>query len=494
MTTTRIIQRVFVAQPGDDTLPSVTLDYAWSGFMNTYAVWPANSGDSVTIRRNITVQAGNYYVTGAVDNYGSVSINGNNISLYGFGSGISRTATGNNTVVYHPGGTMSIVIQATNTGGPRGVAVTISEYKRDTINTQSPAEIYRDGVRNTLGPPYVGALVWSTRSPGTATFGRYQVTMPFRANITASAWGAGGGGGGLPPEGGGGSPGLYNTTSFIVDRGDLLEVFVGLGGGPATPTVARQGSTAGGPGGSSVTNIGSDATKSFNGGAGGRAGPGGWSGAGGGGGGASGVLVNNVPVIVAGGGGGGGGGGSYQESGSPRQQGSISNNANGASGTDYRGESGSSKGVNQGSSDGGGGGGGGGGYPGGRGGGTPDGDRPGLAGQCGGNFPVRTPLPGEIKSYNGVTYSLGGAPTNGTGGPGIVILQIEPLSLMSVKVSDAWKQINDAFVKVGGNWKEIYTVYIKIDDVWREINGAGQGDVTLAGNSQSYGTSTRSFS
>jgi len=495
--TTRVIQREFVVQPGDDTLPSVTLGYAWSSFMNTYAVWPSGAGDSVTIRRTLNLQAGNYYVTGAVDNYGSVNINGQyNISLYNFGANISRTSTGNNTEVYHPGGPMTITISATNTGGPRGVAVTISEYKRDATPISAVDQFrFGTGAQFRYGPPYVGALVWSTRSPGTATVARYQVTMPFRANITAHVWGAGAGAGGLDgSEGGRGSPGLYNTNYFTVERDDIIEVFVGSGGQPATPTRARVGSTPGGAGGFSVVDINGDTTKSFNGGRGGSAGPAGWSGGGGGGGGASGVLVNGTPAVVAGGGGGGGGGGAFTQPYAARQQGDITKNAIGASGTDYRGESGSSKGVNEGSGDGGGAGGGGGGYPGGQGGGTPGGDIPGEAGQCGGNYPIYAASTGTNSPYYKSGYAGGSSPPNGTGQNGRVFLLIEPISLVSVKVSDEWKQVQEAFVKVSGTWKDIDTIYIKVDDSWRELNGVGQGDITLTGNTQSYGTSTRSYS
>ena len=655
--TTRVIQREFVVQLGDDTLPPVTLDYAWSGFMNTYAVWPSGAGDSVTIRRNITVQAGNYYVTGAVDNYGSVSINGNNISLYGFGAGISRTATGNNTVVYHPGGTMSIVIQATNTGGPRGVAVTISEYKRDNINAYPGSQFFH-GVP-ILGPPYVGALVWSTRSAGTATVARYQVTMPFRANVTAHVWGGGGGGGGMDAGtvGGIGSSGLYNTGYFQVDQDDILEVFVGSGGGGGGSSARSAGGGSPGP---SRISINGDDTKSFNGGGGGRAGGSGSSGAGGGGGGASGVLVNNVPVLVAAGGGAGGGAGNDGNSGSnySRRDASIDNNATGsyspgsiglnidpsnvtlssgaqidhyynfgtlpvppsASGStralvfgygsipsgsqtrtatttskinlsssdvltfwinkgissgwgegpntgeqlrleystngstwteitnvpvnvtpniwlvrspqvpagakvsggvflrfrqitdgdaankrdtwaitsvfngsptlDFRGEHAQDK-----SGDGGAGGAGGGGYPGGQGGNTPGGDSSAYAGSCGGNYPDNTgATTGNDTEYYKSGYASGGNRGGGTGQNGRVFLLIEPISLVSVKVAGEWEQVQEAFVKVGGAWKEIDTIYTKVDDSWRELNGVGQGDITLTGNTQSYGTSTRSFS
>lgn len=492
MTTTRIIQREFVVQTGDDTLPAVTLGNSWSSYMNTYAVWPSGAGDSVTIRRKIVLQAGNYYVTGTVDNYGSVNINGQyNINLYNYDANVSRTELRNSTKVYHPGGNMIVVISATNTGGPRGVAVTISQEKVTYYNyATGVGEGYNRGYITDKDIISVGDLVWSTRSPGTATTGRYQVTMPFRANITAQVWGAGGGGGGndAGTVGGVGAPGLYNTTSFIAERGDLVEVFVGSGGIGGTNSGRSAG---GGSPGSGRTLINGDSAKSFNGGGGGRAGGSGSSGGGGGGGGASGVLVNNVPVIVAGGGGGGGGAGNDGNSSGnyTRRDAAIANNANSASGSDFRGEHAQDK-----SGDGGGGGGGGGGYPGGQGGTTPGGDSSAYAGQCGGNFPVRTPLPGEVKALNGVTYALGGGRSGGNGSPGLVILSIEPLSLMTVKVSDEWKQINEAFVKVADTWRDINTVYIKIADEWREINGAGQSDITFTGNTQNYGTSLRSFS
>lgn len=636
-TTTRIIQREFVVQPGDDTLPSVTLDYAWSSFMNTYAVWPSGAGDSVTIRRTIELQKGYYYVTGTVDNYGSVNINGQyNINLYNYDANISRTSLGNNTRVYHPGGNMNIVISATNTGGPRGVAVTVSK-ELETATGQKvitsvgiiAATVAYETIRS------VGDLVWSTRSPGTATFGRYQVTMPFRANITAYAWGAGGGGGGMDAGtiGGIGAPGLYNTAFFQVERGDSLEVFVGSGGNGGS---SNSGGAPGGPAGPSRTLINGDSTKSFNGGAGTAAGPSPYSGGGGGGGGASGVLVNNVPVLVAGGGAGGGGAGNDGNGSAQyaRRDASINNNAMdnkifvrssnyninhrdwtanyfiltgtrrnsierghnlavinastlalesynvydtwanpGGSGldaalnavgtgkiivlfnadagaitsttrnilitkfgatqtatwtytrrshafigiagasftpieafsdsspveisrpfpvasvTDYRGENGQSKGG-----DGGGAGGGGGGYPGGQGGAVFPGDASGYAGECGGNYPIFSATTGTGTAYYKSGYAGGGNRGGGGGQSGRVVLLIEPISLMSVKVSDSWKQINEGFVKVSGSWRDIDTVYIKIDDAWREVSGAGQGDLALTGNTQNYGTSSRSYS
>lgn len=642
---TRVIQREFTVDQGYETLPAVTLSYAWSSFMNTYAVWPANAGDSVTIRRTIVLQPGNYYITGAVDNYGSVSINGQyNIGLYNFGTSISRTSAGNNTLVNHQGGPMSIVISATNTGGPRGVAVTISKQKLLSISMGGYAYS-------------VGDLVWSTRSPGTVSTGRYQVTMPFRANITVHAWGAGGGGGGMDAGtvGGLGAPGLYNTTYFPVDRGDQLEIFIGSAGIGGGSSASR--APAGSPG-ASRTLINGDATQSFNGGAGTAAGSGGSSGGGGGGGAASGILVNNTPVLVAAGGGGGGGAGNDGNSASnyTRRDASILNNAiggynigaraldidnsgsitlsaqtqvveystlpgmiappaasgsievlgfgygfnasgsftrtvqtnnkvnlsssgvltffvrrgslqvpdsgedlrleystdgstwvnittvpvnvavdtwlarspqipagakvsagvflryrqtvtgssnftnkdlwamtsvfNGSPTLDFRGENGESKGG-----DGGGAGGAGGGYPGGQGGAVVGGDSSAYAGQCGGNFPDNVGAStGTDSPYYKSGFAAGGNRGGGNGQFGRVVLLIEPTSLISVKVADEWQQSQEAFVKVSGTWQEIDTIYIKIDDAWQEVNGVGQGDIALSGNTQNYGTSTRSYS
>ena len=163
---------------------------------------------------------------------------------------------------------------------------------------------------------------------------------------------------------------------------------------------------------------------------------------------------------------------------------------NGSPTLDFRGEHAQDK-----SGDGGAGGGGGGGYPGGQGGTTPGGDSSAYAGSCGGNYPDNTgATTGNDTEYYKSGYASGGNRGGGTGQNGRVFLLIEPISLVSVKVAGEWEQVQEAFVKVGGAWKEIDTIYTKVDDSWRELNGVGQGDITLTGNTQSYSTSTRSFS
>jgi hypothetical protein len=163
---------------------------------------------------------------------------------------------------------------------------------------------------------------------------------------------------------------------------------------------------------------------------------------------------------------------------------------NGSPSLDFRGENGQTKG----NPDGGGGGAGGGGYPGGQGGAVHPGDTPAFAGQCGGNFPDNVGVTAGTDSPYYKAGFGGGANYSASGQNGRVFLLIEPISLVSIKVANEWEQVQEAFVKVSGTWRDIDTIYIKIDDAWRELNGTGQGDIALAGNTQSYGTSTRSYS
>lgn len=464
---------------------------SWSSFMDTYAAWDNAQGNSITIRRSVSLPAGYYYVIGAADNSGSVTINQyTNVTLYSFNTPISRTDVATNTRIYHSGGPMSIQIQAANAGtfapgNPRGVAVTISE---------EISQLQQFQYIGNYQPTYsVGNLVWSTRTNmSTIDNGRYTVEIPFSANITAHAWGAGGGGGGNDAGtiGGLGSPGLYNTTTFQVDNGDVLEVFVGRAGRGGA---SNDGGAPGGAAGSSRISIDGDSTKSFNGGAGSAAGPRPYSGGGGGGGGASGILVNNTPVLIAAGGGGGGGAGNDGNSAGTyaRRDASISKNAIGAAGSDYRGENGQIK-----DGDGGGAGAGGGGYPGGRGGAINTGDSSASAGQCGGNFPVYSATMGTNTPYYKSGFAGGGDRGSGNGQNGRVVLVIEPVgSQAAVKVGGSWKQIEESYTKIDGNWKLIDSVFIKIGNNWQSIDSTGAfGDFNLSLTDGFYATVNRPYS
>ena len=346
--TGKLIKKEYVLQPRFETLTPRT-DPRWGSFQNTYAVWTSSRSvvESITIRRSIQLQQGYYYVVGTVDNSGSVVVNGTRINLFPFNSSISRTNLGTSTRIYHNGGLMDIVINASNAGDVAGVAVTISQEISETVMiVQSSRGITSVGV---------GDIAWSTRTAGTNPVGRYVFTAAFPASITAHVWGAGGSGGAgydssyyagtSGPPGGNGSPGLYNTTTFTVETGDVVEVFLGSAGLPSTVLQGAMydgGNTPGGLGGASRVLVGGQATQSYNGGRGGvggrlamnYTGPGGnlWNKAGGGtggggGGGASGILVNDSPVIIAGGGGGGGGSGAMADNQPNGTQGTGDSNA-----------------------------------------------------------------------------------------------------------------------------------------------------------------------
>jgi len=533
-----LLRLEFVTQPGDDEILVPRTDGRWGSFQNTYAVWDSfrSVAESIIIRRKIELQKGYYYVVGTVDDSGSVTVNGSPCFMYRFDTSVNTAITAGQSRVYHPGGLMNIVINASNAGDVAGVAVTIhAELVNDTS---------RDGITRS-----VGDLVWSTRTPRTSKIGRYLFTMPYSAAIEAHVWGAGGAGGAgydgptlmeFNPPGGNGSPGLYNTRTFNVSAGDTVEIFVGSGGNAAT--VLRGGgadgaNAPGGPGGASRISAGGVAAESYNGGQGGLGGIGiggsvqqlfGGGSGGGGGGGASGVLVNNSPVIVAGGGGGGGGSGpaadSIQTGTFGDSNANINKNATGSTTGDNRGENG--KGLASTDGSGGGGGGGGGGYPGGQGGldrgsltqplsvggyyrgGT------GFCGECGGNFPIFEATTGSDTLYYNSSYGKGGAGGRGaayntrtgdrvvsivsaelgeSGTDGRVVLIINGSGFSSIKVANQWREITQAFVKSGNVWKEITNLHIKRNDVWVPISGGGVYP-NINNIASDYGLSIRSWS
>jgi len=523
--TTKQIKLEFVRQPGYTTLTPRT-DGRWGSFQNTYAVWTSSQSvvETITITRKIELQQGYYFVTGTVDNSGSVTVNGTVINLFVFNTNISRTDLRTSTRIYHSGGLMDIVIVARNQGDVAGVAVTISKA------------IQLTGFQTGSGTYVIDDLVWSTRTPGVTTIGRYVFTMPYAASITAHVFGGGGSGaagmgvgsnwlGGstfYSPPGGRGSPGLYNTQTFAVAAGDEVEVFVGSAGVPGTVLGGAPhdgGNAPGGAGGASRTSVGGVAAQSYNGGRGGQGGravgwsyggigqygfdPRGGGTGGGGGGGASGVLVNDLPAIVAGGGGGGGGSGIVPDGYTNGSQGggdsnaAITKNAIGTAPGDNRGENGKDVGPTD---IGGGGGGGGGGYPGGQGGmsrGSADslgfhyGYRPlggtGFHGKCGGNYPAYPASTGAGTLYYDARYGQGGAGglgssiigTTGGGSSGApfrgasapVFSDPGPgQSGTDGRVVLIMEPIGLSSVKVGGEWRQITEVFYKVGGVYKDIS------------------------
>ena len=364
----------FTARANFRTLEPVT-NASYSSFFNTYAAWDIEP----TVQRRITpryrlmLQAGQYAVLATAANPAGtlVKCNDAQIKIYNPTDNISRTADNGyiqrwdltstavpsskipniSTMIDHPGGPFDIAIDSTSAGNINGVAVVVSpatDTSTDRFVGFNP-NASRYDIFRTIGPE-----VWSTRTPQSEFNGRYLFTLPYSASIEAHVWGAGGAGGAgsqtgvtVPPSkgqnngpvrGGTGSPGLYNTTTFTVEAGETIEVFVGQGG--QSPTVinnnnenqsAQGRQSPGGAAGASRVSVDGVSLDSFNGGRGGTGGGGrltaiggGMGGAryassfgagGGGGGGASGILVNDLTVLVAGGGGGGGGGDVKDDSG-----------------------------------------------------------------------------------------------------------------------------------------------------------------------------------
>jgi hypothetical protein len=474
-----------------------TLD-VWPSFLNTYGVWPnyGNAVETHSLTFYWTVsQGGTYTFTGTCDNSFTWSIENARLSSSSVRDTFSgqvlsgkswQTVFSNIPVLpnyqynnrypptftplpmrFAPGQRIKMTVNVRNDGGPAAFGGTITNSS--------------------------GAVEFHTRQTITDTStGRYANTFPFDASITAHIWGGGGGGGGNDAfsRGGRGSPGLYNTLSFVVSAGDTLEVAVGQRGGGGKGDL--RGGPPGGVGGLGRTDIYSDSTLSLNGGKGGRAGIGGASGAGGGGGGSSVVLVNGTPILIAGGGGGGGGAGLFGRlliSQPLRPDATIDNNAIGRTPTDYRGENGQDK-----SGDGGGGGAGGGGYPGGEGGGTVVGDKNGFAGETGGNLPTNSASTGADTLYYKSGFAGGGSSGGGNGQDGRIVLEIEPVGIVSTKVSGEWKQVPEIFVKVSGAWKTVSEAQIKVDGSWRKVEDSGRGDIELPTASGNYGTVVRSYS
>jgi hypothetical protein len=194
-------------------------------------------------------------------------------------------------------------------------------------------------------PTVISYLNDGSTTHGYSGYGSSSFTVPFGVtSLTVDMAGGGGGGGGNDSHAGApGFPGHALTGGTIsVTQGDTISIHVGGGGERGY----SGGPVRGGYGGAS--DIG------YNGGSGGSAGSGGWSGSGGGGGAATVILKNSNVIAIAAGGGGGGGGGNYSNG-----YGQLDVHVGGTAGQD---------GANKGGRDGAGGGGGGGGGNGGVGG------------------------------------------------------------------------------------------------------------------------------
>lgn len=106
---------------GQFGLVARTLSYAWSSFMNAYAVWLPYDAGSVDVTTTISVPAtGNYEIQGQCDNFATFYIDGTEVL---FTPGFQGAP--NSTVITLSSGNHTLRILGTNTGGPAGVALTI---------------------------------------------------------------------------------------------------------------------------------------------------------------------------------------------------------------------------------------------------------------------------------------------------------------------------------------------------------------------------------
>jgi len=245
----------------------VSLSYAWSGFMNTYAVWvnsnevdPVGSWVSST-RTFYVASAGQYYTQCQADNHLNFYIDGRLISQSNDFQNTTYVPTYLN-VGYH-----TLQFDALNDGGPAGFAVTIAsgDYSDNGGNVVWDT---RTGIPLGTNPKYafyggnggftIGDGSYTYNSPG----GGGGASAIFLNGVPIVVAGGGGGGGAQGGHGdaggaGGGGGGAYSTNpagypgygvgqNGINDEDDYLYGSGGAGtpgggggwiGGATTPTV-----------------------------------------------------------------------------------------------------------------------------------------------------------------------------------------------------------------------------------------------------------------
>lgn len=194
-----------------------TLSYAWSGHMNTYAVWD-NYSDAAnawyTVRKFTPTSTDNYTFHLSCDNYGVLYLNGPAIlSTTSFGS-VTRT-----TVAIQKDTVNIIGMYAQNWGGPCGYALHVTDS--------------------------AGRVVWDTRTYRAAeTIESLPGSVSRKGGIgqNGTAGIGNGGHGGSNTFGLGGTPGLYRGAPAGVGRGP------GTGGGGGASGIDGQITPASGAG------------------------------------------------------------------------------------------------------------------------------------------------------------------------------------------------------------------------------------------------------
>jgi hypothetical protein len=173
---------------GTNGLVAVTLSYAWSSFMNAYAVWNANGASNLDVSTTVNFPiTGVYVFQTAFDNSATVYLDG--VSVASSSDTFTSSTTNNITVT---GGSHTLRIVGYNSGGPAGVALAINS---GTSFSGAPG--------GSAGP--------QGGSGGGGGGGGSTILLQNGA-IQGVAAGGGGGGGAGNPSPGGTSPGPHGQT------------------------------------------------------------------------------------------------------------------------------------------------------------------------------------------------------------------------------------------------------------------------------------------
>jgi hypothetical protein len=490
---------------GSGTVYPVSLSWAWSGFMNTYAVWVNPDqvnpvGQLVTVTRIVNVPVGqSYQFEVQADNHIELYVdNGVVLTTDNF-----QASTYQN--VYLNPGQHTITMNVENYGGPAGFAVTMTGNDTgiqywNTRSNLNPNTYRYDFSGGDGGPTYGdGGYVYSGAGGG----GGASVVF-LNGNLILVAGGGGGGGaeGGHGAGGGrGGDAGSNGGGSPLATKGESGNAGYDIGGTPGggggynggsqgnyigyddAPSTGAKGGTnynalnltyTSGSGVYTVPSGVTQLTVKLLGGGGGGGGCGGneeplYTG----GGGAGGDIVNVGTINVTpgqqipwsvGSGGAGGAVGNSGLAGLPTIFGGYTAGGGYGGGIPYGANNGTyvgdqDDGWNQT--------GGAGGYPnGGYGGAYSEDAESGYSGAAGSNGNITI----EIGSWNYSTYA--GSGTLGNGAPGFCNFTFNKLGAGSVKVNNNWHLVTDSYIKVNNNWRQVNGAWVKVNGAWKLISAS----------------------
>jgi hypothetical protein len=501
---------------GSGQLYPVTLSWAWSQWMNAYAVWVNPDevnpvGQWVTVTRSVYFPAGLYRFYTEADNLMNVYVDGNllystpddhTFDIYQNGvepTGYLQISDGLHIMqfdVYNEGGPAGFAFQWQNEAIPNSVHWST----RTDLNGNNSYRYNFSGGRggNTYGD---GGYVYP--APG----GGGGATSVFVNGNLVLVAGGGGGGGSEGGHGAGGTPGGDGGTgggSPLIGQGqpgsDGSDIAGTPGGGGGynggaagsfvyyddAPSLGANGGTnyngfnvtyTSGNGIYTVPNGVTQLTVTVIGGGGGGGGCGDneeplYTGGGGAGGDTVSQIINVTPgqqiAWTVGTGGSGGGVGYAGYAGLPTVFGGLVAGGGYGGGIPY----GANNGVyvtDEYSASGGAGG-----APNGGAGGAYDEDAEvGYSGQNGSSGSISI----QIGSWSYSTYA--GSGTLGDGLPGFCNFTLSRLGAGSVKVNNNWKFISENYVKVNNAWKVVAGSWVKVNGSWKLISSSGAPSVSF---------------